>query len=357
MEFQNPNIEEKSYYSLSSIICVLSLLIGLSVIGLCVWILGKFHALRKKNNPSEKELELFEKKYEGISVLFEEFDNSSLAKQSAFLIFSLKAIAESLIVALLYDQPLFQAILLQVLTLLLLVYNLVKRPFQSKISLVQQLVLVFSIFICNLLLFIMAAIDINYENFQIIKERTSLGMFWILIMFQFIPLVFFGITIIDGIWRLYKWFSLMRNPKKTNANKSHLFRTEDSDHSFFNLDQSKIHPEPPKIDLETSPSPSLLPPGITTRNHRRGKIKSPMYLDQSIIHPEPPKIDLETSPSPSLLPMRTMGTTTRNHRRGKIKSPMYFAENVENMRNETLPETRIPQPRRRIVRPPPRKVN
>ncbi len=250
---------------------------------------------RKTSKDQEKKVLLLEKKYEGIAVLFEEFANSSLAKQSAFLVFSLKAIIESLVVGLLFEYPLFQAILLLLLTLFLLAYNIIKRPFKSTISLAQQLVLVLSLFICNILLNVMAGTDLSHENFQTVKERTSQGIFWILIMFQFIPLFFFGINLIEGAWIFYKWFSFVNKPKKITMKRPHRL-AKDQDHSLdqtvLSLNQSRVHlvdlTRPPQADLETSPSQVPLAKILNPHSRKspqdfaKDKEKNPkIYLSQA----------------------------------------------------------------------------
>jgi len=279
MQFRNTSIG-KQYYPVSPIACFLCLCIGYCVILLCIWILWKFHIARNKKDFKEKDLESLEKKYEGIAVLFDEFDNSSLVKQSAFLFFGIRTISESLIIGLFCDSPLFQAIFLLFLTFILLAYNIIKRPFTSKLSHVQQSVLILALFICNILLSIMAGTDISLENFEGVKEKTSQGIFWILIIFLFIPLIFFAINLAEGIWKFYKSFNFEKKKKKSNKmnhvkKRPCLTKNHDQSSSFgslfdqtvFTSNQSQIQLadviQPPaqsrnqfnltKIDFENSP--------------------------------------------------------------------------------------------------------
>jgi len=165
LEFRNSNPEEE-YYALSPIVCMLSLVLALCIIFLCGWILGKFQAIRKNSSEEEKKkaFELLEKKYEGAAVLFEEFEDSSILTQSAFLLFSLRALIESLIICLLFKYPMAQSILLLVLTFPLLTYILMKKPFKSKLDLAQQLMLISLLFVCNFCLTIMTGTDLTEKN-------------------------------------------------------------------------------------------------------------------------------------------------------------------------------------------------
>jgi len=263
LEFRNSNHEEE-YYILSPFACSISLILGVSIMIACGWILQQFEVARKasrENDPSQKKkeshpaFERLEKKYEGVAVLFEEFDHSSLFTQSAFLLFSIKAVIESLIIGLLFKYPLAQAILLLLLTFMLLAYNIIKKPFKSKIDLVQQLVLILLLLVCNSCLTMMAERDPASKNYQTIKENTSNLIFWILVMFQFIPLAFFAVKLIDGMWRLYKFLSLQKSSLNPQKDKLHVknpprLASKDPDQSsFFSLDQTVLNLDQSRIGL------------------------------------------------------------------------------------------------------------
>ena len=215
-EFRNIS-RGKSYYPLSPLFCCVSLILGICVVILCIWILLKFQTVRKTSsdkNSKEEGFESLEKKYEGVAVLFDEFDDSSFMRQSAFLFFSLKSIAESLALGLLFGHPLAQATLLLLFILPLFIYSISQRAFKSKCSHVQQFILVLSLFICNFCLTIMAGTDRTRHNFWNILEGTSQVIFWILVIFQFIPLIFFGISLYEGAKDLYQWFLKTYSKKK-----------------------------------------------------------------------------------------------------------------------------------------------
>ena len=255
MEFRNKRNTEKDHYVTSLLVCVLSIVLGLTALIICGWILNKFQAIRKISSLNQKRkneiFESLEKKYEGFGVLYEEFENSSLFHQSAFLLFSARSVTESLIVGLFFEYPLTQAILLVTLTFLLLAYIIIKKPFKSKLALAQQLFLILSLFICNFCLAFMAGTDVTYKNFQSVRENTSQVIFWALIMFQFVPLLFFTIGLIENAWKLYKWFVKVRNlnSKKNNLNAKR--KTQDFDQSsIFSLDQTVLSLNESRIQLK-----------------------------------------------------------------------------------------------------------
>jgi len=252
LQFKNWNFEER-YYLASPIICVAFLVLGLSIMAVNTWILRKFHItrrnppLKKSNGAGSQKINhhhdhhqdnrflLLRKRYERIGVLFEEFDDSSLYKQLAFLLFCLRSIAESLIVGLLFEYPMAQAILLLLLNLLLLIYLLIQKPFESKIDLIQQLILLLSIFVCNPCLTIMAGTDLTLKNFDKVIRRTSDIIFFVLITFQFIPLFFFVLKVLESIW---KFFKLMKNQSKSSKKTRKVEKVQHSKSSVSPLDSS-----------------------------------------------------------------------------------------------------------------------
>jgi len=237
LEFRHWNTE-KGYYSWSPLACIFLIILGIGLIILMIYTLRKFEDIRKLNSHNEKAQEqeflVIKKKYEGLSVFFEEFSDSSWFQQSALLLFTFKAIIESLIIGIFFESPMTQALLLIILNSSLLAYNIIKRPFESKLALIQQAVLIFLILICNFCLMIMAGTDLTLTNFETVKQNTSNIIFWILCIFQFIPLAFFGIGLTTSAWQSYKWLStrLRGGPRKKINIKTSPIILENSEQSF-----------------------------------------------------------------------------------------------------------------------------
>jgi len=253
LEFKNHCKNDKGYYLSSPLVCAFSLILGLLILIINIIILAKFHEVRRSNlhKKSHKAFTALEKKYKGIAVLFKEFHDSSFVKQSAFLLFSFRTIAEGLIVGLLYEYPITQSILLILINFALLVYLIVQRPFESIIDLIQQLVLLLLIFICGPCLVLMAHTDKTRTNYDVIIDKTSNILFFVLVIFQFIPLLFFGLSLLESAWKLYKWFSINRSITKkkksspipkaprppSELDQSSLFVL---DRTIINIDQTRV---------------------------------------------------------------------------------------------------------------------
>jgi len=304
----------KGYYALSPLTCCFSMILGLSVIVLCLWILRKFHNIRRrKKSHSKEEFELLEKKYEGIAVLFEDFDNSSLIGQSGFLVFCIRALFEGLVIGLLSQYPLTQAVLLLLLTFTALAYTIAKGPFTSKLALIQEFILIASLFTCNFCLTIMAGTDVTYHNFSNVLQGTSGIIFWALVLFQWIPLFFFTINLIKGLWKLHKWYSTIRS-KKAKRLPSKIAQICPASSSTY---QSVLSINNSRNNLpETILSPQM------SRDHR------PLVLsfEDENISPSQQKLDLS---SPNRRPDKALQRVSLRERMRRIETSQKSKELVD----------------------------
>ena len=239
MEFKNSTKGEEGYSVLSPLACYLCILLGISIMILNLWIVQKFQGVKKKTtpeNPHQKEdyeYKVLEKKYEGFSVLYEEFDNDSLGQQAAFLFFNLRAVIESFIIGVLFDSPMAQVILLMLVNLVFLAYIAIKKPFDSKLDVVQQFSLLLIIFTCNCCFIHLAHSDHDVHN-------TSEVVFYLLVIFQFVPLLFFAINMVQTLVETYRFLRahLFAKKKKQLQNTSKLNEKSHNSSSIFPFDHS-----------------------------------------------------------------------------------------------------------------------
>ena len=201
---------------ISFCLSVIFLCIGFMIIAIHVYILLKFHLLRKKKSWILR-IEGLYKAYEGSEVFFKHFKNKSIFSQSFLLAFVIRSCLFNLILALLSEYPLVQAILILILTLCILSYLLILRPFTSLVNLLQQIICELMFLIVNTCVFIITQLDFENENSFYTRDKLCDAIIYISLIFTFVPQVFLVIKIVIGV---IEWYNARKNPQKTNTNQS-----------------------------------------------------------------------------------------------------------------------------------------
>jgi len=125
---------------------------GVIIVGVHMWLLWKYQGLKGKNMT---QLEGFTLKYENISLLFKDFKDLALFTQSYLLINLIRGLVSSIIVALLFEYPLLQIILLLTLNILMIIFLLAKRSFKDSLNIFGQFFCEFVLLIANVCMFVM----------------------------------------------------------------------------------------------------------------------------------------------------------------------------------------------------------
>ena len=297
MEFKHSTTGEKAYYILSPLACYLCLLIGISILFLNIWMVQKLQRAKRKTSPEDKEEEeeqnfeykVLEKKYEGISVLYEEFANDSLGQQAAFLFFNIRAVIESFIVGVFFDTPMDQVILLLVLNLIFLFYIAYIKPFDSKLDTVQQFSLLLILFTCNCCFVHLARADQDTpDNFTSIVQNTSEVAFYLLVVFQFIPLLFFAINLVQSLIEAYHFirthlFTKENQPQGTPKHNGKYHRSSfifPFEHSAF--DSSTLKTDTFEVALSEERLLTTNPLNQTARIRDHEHYRKPLYAEKSL---------------------------------------------------------------------------
>ena len=127
-------------------------------------------------NPSEvsgKRVEEFDRKHEGVSILYSDSKPSSFLHQSFLLLYTVRSVVCSLILTLLFKHPLAQIILMTALTGIMMVYLFTKRPFKSLLDLVQQVSFELLLLLANLCIFVLAILDQSHTASVTSISRVS----------------------------------------------------------------------------------------------------------------------------------------------------------------------------------------
>ena len=135
LEFYEPSFKSPSTV-LSFIVAIIFLLLGSTFLLFHVKLLQNIQRLRS-STPSEQleaQMKIFEKKHEGIKILFTDFKSTSFVHQAFILFFTLRAIVYSFTLRIISHYPLAQTIVLLICSFAILYYIIFKQPFQSKLD-------------------------------------------------------------------------------------------------------------------------------------------------------------------------------------------------------------------------------
>jgi len=268
---------ENKYATLSFASCFVCLLIGLSFIFVHFWILYKYQNIKK----NAKQLEQFKNKFQGMQLFFEDFKDNSFGQQ-AFLFYSLiRNIVFNLTMGLLFAYPLMQTLMIVLLGLFMIIYLIFKRPLKSRLELAQQLSFELSLLIATSSCVVMATLDLSDNDFTNLRERASSVIIYINIIFNFLPLVFLSISIIEASWEGFQW---IRKKSLNSGTKKRALEKSSIDDSQIRLEGSSMNDSAIQIK-EYTPKLVASDQRVQAKNGLRTRIPSPNYLPR-IVSPQ-----------------------------------------------------------------------
>jgi len=218
-------LDPKTYLSWLSII-VSIILYGIMIGCFCFHLnlIFNYQKIKKKSTISGNPdvLNKYADSFEGSQVLFRDFKDSTFTQQGFLFFFTLRDIALSLIFTTLFLHPFTQAFLLFAQNLAMILYLIIKKPFESKMDLLQQLVFEALVFVVNTSVFIMACLDkLGYEAIYV-RNRLGKGIIVICMMFSFITLGFVVLKLLISLKYGYDAWKAKRNQKKIQKTTSRL---------------------------------------------------------------------------------------------------------------------------------------
>jgi len=208
-----------------------------SIILLFIMVLTFFYQIKillfyqkiKKSSPNDsKPLEKFKKKHEGSQLFFNDFKDYSYSPQLFPLFLTGRDMLFSLILTTMFEYPLAQTIMITILGCMMIVYLLIKRPFENTFEFAQQLFFEFVGLVVNISCFVNAIFDSG--DYQAIKGRNYIGKLVIIvnITFNFVTAVFMVILIGQTLIEFYKERKQNRVKKLTNLGIRHRIQASNS---------------------------------------------------------------------------------------------------------------------------------
>ena len=119
----------------SLIITLLMIFFVLVTLGICFKILLAFHLQKQKRTPSGTPDWL--EKWKGYEILYEEIEQESLFSLAYMAIYVIRSLLFFAIIANLYEYPLIQSLLLNLINLLIFCYLLYNKPLKSRLNIIQ----------------------------------------------------------------------------------------------------------------------------------------------------------------------------------------------------------------------------
>lgn len=205
-ELKNLNFESAETI-ISFCLAILFICIGGLVIAIHLSILLKFYNLRKKTAWVSK-IEGLYKAYEGSEVFFKHFKNKTVLTQSFLLLFVVRNVLFYLTIALLSGYPLVQAMLIFILTIFILGYLILLRPFNTIVNLLQQITCEVMFLLANTCVFIIIQLDFKKENSNHIRDSLCDVIIYTSLVFTLVPQAFLAVKIVIGI---IEWYKVYRN--------------------------------------------------------------------------------------------------------------------------------------------------
>jgi len=168
----------------------------------------KYQRVKKERAETLKK---FEQNYEGNQIFFDSFVNQTIWQQLFLLYFVLRILVLNLIIVSLLGYPIIQSLLMIALSLGLIVYLIIRRPFKSRIDLAQNLSFELALLIVNVSLLVLSSLDGNNEIKMDTRNRLADLIVACSLIFNFLPMGFLALkAVVLGI-QFYNEYNQKKN--------------------------------------------------------------------------------------------------------------------------------------------------
>jgi len=181
------------------IVSVLFIILTIGALIAQTWLVKKYQTLKAKDRDGFEKLQA---KIEGVKVLWKDFKDDSFVQMNALAFIVLHSIVFCLILATMFEHPLAQVILINILSLAVITYLLWFRPFDEKLELIQTIICEGILFAVNICLLILISLDSDSNS----RESTGRAILVLTMMFNFVPLGFLAVTAISVTKKIYRDF-------------------------------------------------------------------------------------------------------------------------------------------------------
>ncbi len=173
--------------------------------------------MERVKSKDQDEFEKLQSKLEGYKVLWKDFKDDSFIQMNSLVFIVLHNIIFCLILATMFEHLLAQVILINILSVVIIIYLIWFRPFDEKLELIQTIICETILFAVNLCLLILISLDSDSPA----KENVGQTIIILTMIFNFVPLgflVFTAIIIAKKVYHAIQAYLLKR--KLDNLKKS-----------------------------------------------------------------------------------------------------------------------------------------
>ena len=244
---QFKNAEFGTFVSAISFLLPIFLIIG--IMGLLAWqsnVLIKYYkrqaVLKKLEEKAPLEPDLY-KTYPSFQVLFRDFKGHSLFPKG-YLIFLLgRDVLFNICIALLFQFPVYQNVLITGLNCVFLTYLIVQRPFKNWYEGVENFLFEAMVLATFFIATIVSLVDDIEDEYIDLRNFFARIIVYINLVFLFSVIIFTGINLLFYIFNIYRDWKASKKPVIEAKPSLNLEFFNSTSNYFFNTDISKIEQE------------------------------------------------------------------------------------------------------------------
>lgn len=218
-EFRKANFEN-GFSILSFVVCLLMNLLSIFVFYKLVQVnmnLQKSRNLKIARKNEADFLKDAESKWESCKVFFQSYKNKKFSQQAFLIFFLMRVISFYLIVAYFSEYPFLQMIMITLVSLLIVIYLIVVRPFKSILNNINQIIFELIILSFNGCVLVLAELDLAKSNNYLLRKKLETALLNINLAAGFVSTVFIVLKALVVVWDLYKDWSLKKKAAAKNS--------------------------------------------------------------------------------------------------------------------------------------------
>jgi len=308
------------------------------VIGINISIVRKIRAADSQICPdsSGNPKEDVKKQFMKFQVLFRAFKDTSFIQQGYFLVSLLRCIAFHLVIATLYNFPLVQIILLNIMSVTMLVILIWKKPFTKRVHLLEQLIEESIIFLVNILVLVLALADVSSNFDENAKELIGSIVIILFVCFALIGAFFLIASVVGEVKGMCKKQKKELKRSKTIANWVRMMTIpfQSGGLEFASSDNKSVVEK--DLESESSNIPLDISRNKSRFNHKVHPTKPiKLSFDASSIKGVQPIRGLDDKEDPTTQVMTTDFTTERNQIFGEKTDESMMLKKMRDVTGQT----------------------
>jgi len=201
---------------------VLSLVVCIAINSFALWVLIKILSVNFKIRESKLKENEIEAQWGNYKTLYAIYKDQSYFQQIFLFIFIIRVSIFNAVIGYFFSNPLFQAILITLVNLSMLLYLIFKRPMKALINLVQQVILEGFLLIFNVCLCILASLDHNEIEAYEFRDGVGEVMVMMNLIVPIVSIVLLALKFVIIRIEAYKEWKAGKEAEKKSIEKRDL---------------------------------------------------------------------------------------------------------------------------------------